>query len=142
MTSDSAAGTSGDANALTDGAAHWVQTSLRGAYDLAVRAYAHGFGADNAHTVVGNMALLVLALVTALSAWYVFREVAEIGFKVLKVVLMGALVLLLGSALSSLFAFVYPTAAAKDEARALAKAAVDTSSTWFVERVWRRYAVG
>ena len=103
--------------------------------------YARGFGADHAHTVVGNLVLVACALLTAMAAWYVFKEVGEIGCKMVRVVLMAGVVAAMVSLLVSLFAFVYPTAASREAARVTAKAVAERASnattTWFFERGWR-----
>jgi len=124
-----------------DAAAAWFFDQAHFVYEMIVALYARGFGATHAHTVVGNVILLAFALMTALCAWYVFKEVADIGFKMLRVVLMVGVVALMVSMLAQMFSFVYPTSesreAVRSQARAVVEHASDQTTSWFFSRLWK-----
>jgi len=128
----------GDATA--DAAVDWLGGAAHTAYNFVVALYSRGFGAEHAHTVVGGLLLAIFGLATAIAAWYVFREVAEIGFKMLRVVLMLGVVALMVSLLSGLFVFVFPSessrAAARAAARQAAEHASDATTSYLFGDVW------
>jgi len=124
-----------------DAAAEWFFDKIHFVYEMLVSLYARGFGATHAHTVVGNLILVAFALITAMCAWRVFKEVADIGFKMLRVVLMVGVVAFMVSLLSQLFGFVYPTSESREAVRIATRVAVEhaseQTSTWFFSRLWK-----
>lgn len=129
-------------NANASAAADWLAGAAHTCYDFAVVLYSRGFGEQHAHTVVGGLSLTVFGLLTALAAWYVFREVAEIGFKVLRVVLMLGVVFLMMSLLGSLFTFVFPSPESRREAHEVVRKSIEqasnTTQTYVVGKLWSR----
>jgi len=122
-----------------DEAASWLAAKAHWCYEFAVAIVARSVGETAAHTYVGNASLVVVGIVTALVAWYVFREIADIGFRVLRVVLAAGVVIVMLAWLSYLFRFVHPTEesrrAAEETVRQTATSAANHTSSWLFGRL-------
>jgi len=124
----------GAGEASADEAASWVAARAHWCYEFAVAMVARSVGEASAHTYVGNAALVIVGIMTALVAWYVFREIADIGFRVLRVVLAVGVVIVMLAWLSDLFRFVHPTEesrrTAEETVRRTATSAANHTSSW------------
>ena len=83
----------------------WVFERAHNAYSVAVSLYG---GDSNAHNVVGNLSIALLALLIGVSGWFVFREIGDIGLRLLRLLFVGAILLLLVTWFMRVLAFVYP----------------------------------
>ena len=101
--------------------AYFLYTSL-------VAMYARGFGEETAHVVVGNALLAIVVILTCIGAWFVFNEVATLGFKLLRLIVLSAIVLLLASKSAEVFNFLYPSD--EDKRQVQASAMVRMRETW------------
>jgi len=117
----------------------WFYRAASYMYRMGVAAYAQTVGEENAHTVVGNLAIAFLGILTLMTAWCAFREIGELWFRMLKLVALLALIGLLTSLLVDLLSFVYPTTVSVDVAQTFAKKAANDSQAWFINKVWRRH---
>ena len=114
---------------------------MRATFESVVDAYAWRFGESNSRLVVGSLALVLLVLVTALTAFYAFREVAAIGVKCIKLVVLIIACCFLGSLVLPTYTHVFPTEAARTGAENLARQAATQAaeqaknvSGWAIKR--------
>ncbi len=98
------------------------------AYRTLVAAYERGFGTETSEFVVGNTILALLVIITVLSGWLVFRDIASLGLRLIRMLIAAAVVLFLAGKCFELADFVYPTAESKAHVR--------DAATSFVTRTW------
>jgi hypothetical protein len=105
-------------------------------YDALVHAYARGFGADMAELVVGNTLLALLCIVTMLSAWVVFRDIASLGMRLIRMLIAAALVLYLAGKCMEAIDVLYPTHESKAHVRDVATSTLSRAIAWVRSSVW------
>lgn len=120
----------------------WLREKGQWLFSTAVEVYSWGFGEKNAQLVVGSVALLLLGVITLMTAFHVFREMGAIGVKLMKLILLAALALFLGSLMPPLYSFVFPDEQSRQQAQEAASTLVNETSSWALSTLWQRVVRG
>ena len=119
--------------------AAWLYAGLVWIYDVVVALAAHFVGEAVAQSWVDNSILVVFGIMTTLMIFYVLREVSDIGYRMLRVVLATGAAAVMMYLLANLFYRMHPTQASQkaveETVRRTATAAANQTTSWLFARL-------